>query len=294
MVVYLKKYRNIILLLLFLFFLYGVSSIFQSSDQKREDGAEASPAEFISRNAGVFASFQKNIFDTGMISSELLADTMTQEERAAVVYSFLQGPRAYQEGLPWSGNWCEKTVGWNTFGGFGCGLCCMANIYSTLSPYECSPWDMYEFATASSCYYPTKESGAIGWTDMRTALRAAGFACDLYRKPKTYKKFKKQMEASKSAVVLVSSAYDDAFWKDTPGHYVNIWYYREETEEVFLAEPGDPENNRTWIPLRYVYDALKTVSQYQYLAVTSYSEEDNVWKQDGIDDVWNGKFFEIN
>ena len=59
---------------------------------------------------------------------------------------------------------------------------------------------------------------------------------------------------------------------------------------VFLAEPGDPENNRTWIPLRYVYDALKTVSQYQYLTVTAYAEESNQWKWNGIDDVWNGKF----
>ena len=59
---------------------------------------------------------------------------------------------------------------------------------------------------------------------------------------------------------------------------------------VFLAEPGDPENNRTWIPLRYVYDALKTVSSYQYLAVTKYSEGANIWKRNGIDDVWNGKY----
>ena len=293
MVGYLKKYRHIIFSLLFLLLLCGISIKFWKSDEKRERAQEASREKVISQNAGVCASFQKNIFDTGIISSKLLADVMTQEERAAVVYSFLQGPRAYREGLPWSGNWCEKTVDWNSFGGFGCGLCCMANIYSTLSPYECSPWDMYEFATESSYYYPTKESGAIGWTDMRMALRAAGLACDLYRKPSTYKKFKKQMKESKSAVVLVSSANDDTFWKDTPGHYVNIWYYKEDTEEVFLAEPGDPENNRTWIPLRYVYDALKTVSQYQYLAVTTYYEGANIWKQDGIDDVWNGKFFEI-
>ena len=54
----------------------------------------------------------------------------------------------------------------------------------------------------------------------------------------------------------------------------------------FLADPGGPDRNRTWIPLRYVYDALKTSSQYQYLLVNGYAEEDNQWKQDGIDEAW--------
>ena len=153
---------------------------------------------------------------------------------------------------------------------------------------------MYEFATAVSSYYPSKESGAIGWEDMRTTLSAAGFACKLRRKPKTYAAFRRQIRKAESAVVLISSANDDSFWKDTPGHYVNIWRYREDTDEVFLAEPGDPERNRTFVPLRFVYDALKTVSQFQYLTVTSYSEEGNIWKKNGIEEDWNGKFFGIN
>ena len=36
---------------------------------------------------------------------------------------------------------------------------------------------------------------------------------------------------------------------------------------MFLADPADPDGNRNYIPLRYVYDALKTVSKYQYLLV---------------------------
>ena len=242
-------------------------------------------------NAGVVRNFQETIFDEGVIASDLKVVSITPQERAGGVYTFLQGPRAYREGLPWSGDWCEKIVQYNSFGGFGCGLCCMANIYSTLTEYECSPWDMYEFATQVSRYYPTEESGAIGWEDMKKTLSAAGFDCRIYHKPKTYEKFQEQMKHSESAIVLVSSANDTAFWKDTPGHYVNIWRYQEDTDTVFLAEPGDPENNRTWIPLRYVYDALKTVSQYQYLAVSSYSKDSNQWKWDGIDDHWNGKKF---
>ena len=95
------------------------------------------------------------------------------------------------------------------------------------------------------------------------------------------------MELAESAIVLISSYNDDTYWQDTPGHYVNIWLYQEEDETVFLAEPGDPENNRSRIPLRYIYDALKTASRYHYLTVEDYFEELNEWKADGIDEVWN-------
>ena len=105
----------------------------------------------------------------------------------------------------------------------------------------------------------------------------------------TYEEFQAQMKQSQSAVVLVSSMYDDTFWQDTPGHYVNIWLYQEDTDMVFLAEPGNPEKNRTWVPLRYIYDALKMVSPYQYLSVAFYAEEANMWKWNGITDNWNGR-----
>lgn len=35
-----------------------------------------------------------------------------------------------------------------------------------------------------------------------------------------------------------------------------------------------------------MYMCLKTVSKYQYLLVNGYSEEQNQWKQDGIDEAW--------
>lgn len=238
---------------------------------------------------GVFGEFDKSIHQADVIEEGLAFSYLTPEQQAENIYTFLQGPKSWTEGRPWSGEWCYLTVKKNAFGNFGCGLCCMANIYSSLSPYECSPVDMFEYASQVTGYYPTKESGAIGWLDMKTALQASGFACDVYNKPVSYEEFQEQMKVTKSAIVLVSSVNSDAFWKDTPGHYVNIWLYQPQTDMVFLAEPGDPLNNRTWIPLRYVYDALKTVSQYQYLAVTSYGEEQNQWKWNGIDDNWMGK-----
>lgn len=203
------------------------------------------------------------------------------------VYSFLQGPRSWSEGIPWSGEWCEYNINGNTFGGFGCGLCCMANIYNTLSPYEVSPMDMFEYAKEASKYAPDGRAGAIGWVDMRDALGNCGVICKLCFKPQTYEEFQKEIAQAKSAVVLISSSYDDSFWQDTPGHYVNIWLYEEESDTVFLTEPGSPENNRSRIPLRYIYDALKLVSTFQYMTVECYSEADNHWKADGIDDNWN-------
>ncbi len=203
------------------------------------------------------------------------------------VYSFLQGPRSWEEGIAWSGEWCAFGVEGNSFGGFGCGLCCMANIYNTLSPYEVSPWDMCEYAMSVTNYAPNWESGAIGWKHMQEVLRFCGVSSYLFHKPASYEEFQKQMEVMKSAVVLVSSKEDDSYWKDTPGHYVNIWMYQKEDDTVFLAEPGSPENNRSRIPLRYVYDALKTASSFQYLAVDEYQEDNNQWKADGIDEVWN-------
>ena len=240
--------------------------------------------------AGASADVWETVWDEGLLPDDLDFSNLTPEDRALSVYTFLQGPRSFSEGRPWSGEWCRQIVQGNSFGGFGCGLCCMANIYSTLTEYECSPWDMFGLSTAVSQYYPSEESGAIGWEDLKRTLRVVGFGCELYRKPKSYKTFQRHMRQMKSAIVLISSSNDDAFWQDTPGHYVNIWLYQEDEDMVFLADPGDPDKNRSWIPLRYVYDALKTVSQFQYLSVTSYSEEGNEWQRDAIEDAWNGKY----
>ncbi len=209
------------------------------------------------------------------------------EIREEEVYTFLQGPKSWGEGISWSGEWASFGINGNPFGGFGCGLCCLANIYDTLTPYEVSPWDMFEYALNVTDYAPTGEAGAIDWVYMSQTLESCGFTCGLYRKPRTYREFRRQMEEAKSAIVLISSSEDDIYWQDTPGHYVNIWLYRDKDESVFLAEPGNPENNRSRIPLRYIYDALKTVSRYQYLLVEDYWEERNQWKADGIDEIWN-------
>lgn len=203
------------------------------------------------------------------------------------VFSFLQGPKSWGEGRAWSGAWSGEYVRGNYFGNFGCGLCCMANIYSTFSGNICSPWDMFEYAKKASNYMPTGSIGAIGWDDMNLTLRKCGFDTELRNKPQTYEQFRDQIAEAEEAVVLISSRDDASYWKNTGGHYVNICLYQEDTEEVFLADPADPDGNRSYIPLRYVYDALKTASAYQYLLVEGYSADRNQWGHDGIDEAWS-------
>lgn len=262
----------------------------QQSLQRRQEAAYRMQQQQQKEAAIHVGAYAQTILDLNKLLQEQQIDLKSVAEKKETdeesVYTFLQGPKSWSEGRTWSGEWSMRYFRKNSFGGFGCGLCCMANIYSTLSPYICSPMDMFEYATQVSAYYPTSQSGAIGWEDMNTTLNSAGLDSQLYVKPATYEEFQQQMEEASSAIVLVSSNNDDTYWKETKGHYVNIWLYNSETDEVFLAEPGSPTNNRSWIPLRYVYDALKTVSQYQYLMVDGYEEEQNGWKWNGIDDNW--------
>ena len=277
-----KKYLPVLGILLLCILLYYVATWVLEGDKAQ--GTEG---------AGEIAEGEKSLYAGPAL---WLGQDLSEEERKALiqaftieekeVYTFLQGPKSWAEGRPWSGEWSQFGVEGNPFGGFGCGLCCLANIYNTLSPYEVSPWDMYGLARKVTKYAPDGTYGAIDWEPMRDTLRHCGIRSRLCRKPKTYRKFRGQVRRAKSAIVLISSGYDDKYWQDTPGHYVNIWLYRAEDGTVFLAEPGNPDNNRTRIPLRYIYDALKSISRFQYLLVESYVEEDNQWKGDGIQEMW--------
>lgn len=279
-----KKYISILAVVLLALALTGIAGSHNSQEKQRKarKEAETRQRQKAELQAGGGLWLKENLSEEEKYG---LIDAFTIEEHE--VYSFLQGPRSWEEGIPWSGEWCQSGVKGNSFGNFGCGLCCMANIYNTLSGYEVSPWDICEYAMTTSGYYPTRKAGAIDWGNMKVTLKACGVSCDVYYKPDTYEEFQRQMQESKSAIVLISSNDNDTYWKDTPGHYVNIWLYEKESDTVFLAEPGNPEHNRDRISLRYIYDALKTTSKFQYLAVDSYSEEDNQWKADGIDENWN-------
>lgn len=278
-----KKYLPVLggVLLFFLLFAVVARIVSRKEGEPAKEAGDAG-AEPKGLYAGPAKWLEENLPDEG---KQALMQAFTIQEQN--VYTFLQGPRSWEEGIPWSGEWSQFQVEGNPFGGFGCGLCCLANIYDTLSPYEVSPWGMFWFAKKASDYAPDGAYGAIGWEAMRDTLKRCGVQGKLHKKPGAYGKFQQQMNGSKSMVALVCSGDDDTFWQDTPGHYVNLWLYQEEDDTVFLAEPGNPERNRTRVPLRYVYDALKSSSKFQYLSIKGYLDEENQWKASRIDERWN-------
>ena len=202
------------------------------------------------------------------------------------VYTFLQGPKAWSSRADWSGSWCDLVLADQKFSVFGCGLCDLANIYSTLTPFDCSPIDMYEYAQEVSGYTPVSGYGAIDWPYLCDTLESAGIYTMLMTKDETYEQFQANMANAISVISLVSSYNDSTYWKDVEGHYVNLWLYNSENDTVFLGDSGNPAHNRQYIPLRYVYDALKTASSFQYLVVTGFCPGANTWKHNGIDMDW--------
>lgn len=199
------------------------------------------------------------------------------------IYSFLQGPRSWSEKRPWSGSWAHKMLGGRSFGGFGCGFCCMANIYDSLTPYKASPVQTYTFARKNT-YYGGGQ--ALSWGYMRQSLSKMGFDCQAQRKPKSYAKFRRQIRKAQCATVLVSSANSRRYWKNTAGHYVSIFLYDEDTQKVFLADSGDPDHNRSWVSLRVIYDSLKTSSDWQYLLISDYDQSRDTFRHKKASGNW--------
>lgn len=207
----------------------------------------------------------------------------TKEDKAKKVYTFFQGPKTWSKRMDWSGKWGVTYYDGASFGAFGCGLCCMANIYSTFTSYQASPIDVYEYAKKHTEY---GGGGAIDWGYMKGVLLDYGFDCDVMRKPKTYKAFRNEVESGICQLVLISSSNSTCYWEDTPGHYVTIFLYDRESDKVFLADSGDPKHNRSWIPLKYIYKSLKTESKWQYIQVKSYNQKNCKWKHKNANGKW--------
>lgn len=221
--------------------------------------------------------------DMAASGEALQAEPEPTENPEDGVYSFLQGPKSWKEGREWSGRWGTEYYDGGSFGGFGCGFCCMANIYSTLTGYKCTPLDIYEWTKKKTSY---GGGGAVAWPFMRKAMSDIGFAVELGEKPSTYQAFQTEMERAGAMLVLVSSSNDDSYWKDTPGHYVTLFLYNSEMGEVFLTDSGDPKHNRHWVSLKLIYKALKTSSDFQYMSVLSYDEEKDTWKHTSAEGEW--------
>jgi hypothetical protein len=199
------------------------------------------------------------------------------------IYTFSQGGGAYGAGRNFSGEWSQKGVSGNKFGAFGCGLTDMAGIYSTLSPYEISPWGMLEFAKAHTSYYPTGSAGAIEWGQMQDALSQLGIKSSFFQDTGNIADFRNMIATNKVATVLIAG---DTNLFHTKGHYINIWLYNPADDTVFLGDPGNFENNRTRVALSDVYKVIKGGSAYQSLAVSGYDESANTTKANGIEENW--------
>lgn len=258
---------------------FVVSSIW--SDTRRFSKEKERKAQVSERT---FDSAEKKRPETEKTAEPTTEPTRKPVDKTLQIYTYLQGPKSWNQGIDWSGEWGESYMDGGSFGGFGCGLCCMANIYSSLTPYQCSPVDMYRYAKKHTGY---GGGMAIDWGYIRRGLTSLGLHCHVERKQETYHEFRENIRKSKCAIVLVSSANSTVHWKNTPGHYVTIFEFQEKTEKVFLADSGDPDHNRRWIHLKKVYWSLKTASNWQYLVVSGYDKQKDHWHHKKADGTWN-------
>lgn len=258
---------------------FVVSSIW--SDTRRFSKEKERKAQVSERT---FDPAEKKRPETEKTAEPTTEPTRKPVDKTLQIYTYLQGPKSWNQGIDWSGEWGESYMDGGSFGGFGCGLCCMANIYSSLTPYQCSPVDMYRYAKKHTGY---GGGMAIDWGYIRRGLTSLGLHCHVERKQETYHEFRENIRKSKCAIVLVSSANSTVHWKNTPGHYVTIFEFQEKTEKVFLADSGDPDHNRRWIHLKKVYRSLKTASNWQYLVISGYDKQKDHWHHKMANGTWN-------
>lgn len=199
------------------------------------------------------------------------------------VYSFLQGPKSYKKGLTWSGKWGKRRYDGAKFGAFGCGFCCMANIYCTETAYKANPVTIYKCSKNVTEYTGGQ---AIGWGHMKQTLEYMGFTVQSGRKPKKYKTYKKLVKESICSIALVSSYDSEEYWTNTPGHYIVLFGYDEATDTVMITDSGDPSHNRARVGLRVVWRSLKKSSDFQYLNIMSYDEAADRLKHKTAGGIW--------
>lgn len=242
----------------------------------RSKPVSATPAAAAEKTASQMAVAGQASGASGELETGGVEELPDPTERIA---TWFQGPKTWKARAEWSGKWGDSDYDGSRFGAFGCGLCCMANIYCSLTDYRCSPADMYEYAKKVSGY---GGGGAIDWGFMKNTLESAGFTCMVGNKPAKYSEFQQIIRQSQACIVVVSSYDSTCYWKDTPGHYVTLFLYDETTDKIFLGDSGDPGHNRKWVPLKKIYRSLKTSNRRQYLAVTGYDEKADRWKHEGI------------
>ncbi len=191
----------------------------------------------------------------------------SESEREFQIYSYVQAPGWYYEGdSKWAGDWCYIKAAGREFIYWGCGICCLSNIYSTFQAKPVLPDVVYEWTREKTTYNPDSGVGAVSWSELKTMCTEYGMEARLCTKPKEYSEFQKDIWQSDAAIVLVCKDNDGTLWDYTSGHYVNLWEYDPETDTVFLSDASGL-HNRARVSLRDIYNALKTASSAQYMIV---------------------------
>lgn len=182
------------------------------------------------------------------------------------VYSYVQMPWSNYKNIKWTGSWNGIEAGGQKFSNFGCGICALSNIYSTLTGEAVTPYTMFEWCKEYSNYRPRNGQGAIDWKELGQMCSHFGFDAETLRKPADYETFQKHVSQSEAVMVLVCKDNSEKLWFYTNGHYVSLFDYDPADDTVFVADSSGLWN-RQRVALKDVYDSLKTRSDAQYMTV---------------------------
>lgn len=128
------------------------------------------------------------------------------------IYSYTQIPPQDSSKKKWAGEWYALEEGGKPFAHFGCGICCISNIYSTFTQRSVDPGRMLHIAKYYTSYNPSGKYGAIDWSQMKTLCNKLGMDAEYKRKPADYTKFQEDVANADATVVLVCKDDDPGLW----------------------------------------------------------------------------------
>ena len=197
-------------------------------------------------------------------AARLLRAAYEESDAEKLIYSYVQVPEGYYDVEEWIGDWTHLEAGGQEFFYFGCGICCLSNMYSTFYQTPVTPDVMFELTKANTDYYPDSGKGAVSWTQLKQMCVLFEIPSEVKQKPYDYSAFQYDVMTADTTMVLVCKDNDDKLWYYTKGHYVNLWEYDPVTDTVFVTDASGMFN-RARVNLRDIYNALKTASDAQYM-----------------------------
>lgn len=199
-----------------------------------------------------------------MIIIQAFASLAVQPENT--IYSYVQVPEEYCHDERWTGDWVDIESGGQKFFYFGCGVCCLSNVYSTFCRIPITPDIMFKWAKKYTDYNPDSGRGALSWRQLKQMYERFGCVTETKHKPDDYTDYREDVKNSDTTMVLVCKYNDDKLWFYTMGHYVNLWNYDPKDETVFVTDSSGLFNRKR-VKLIDVYNALKTSSDAQYMCI---------------------------